>query len=367
MTITALGTQNTEIGPPQWADMAQALAPRFVVDSPDDLHLSWWNGQLYVHSGHAIAAGTRISNSWNKPVDLQPPSSGSRTYAIILRIDWSKPADEAVTIKALRRSSGMPVINSTTTPKTDQINRIPGVIYDALLARVVRTSGGVTIHDLRCWGGEGGPLRVTADGMAEPHLLDLRKGTFISTDRGDMTKRLDDDGVWRDVLTESNPWRTWNPRLRYYKSATPNGVSGGHLVGLGNGGTASARYRVVDGVLDGFVHIRPGATGATLGQGPVTLDLPLPCANWQEDTWSQGHFYNFGYGGDGNFDWHAELLVKAGWRRGLIWVNPIMGDARMEPYRAADTSGQKGTGKPYIAGGYTVGVMTFNLRYPVDV
>lgn len=367
MAITAVATANTSIGPAQFADMAQALAPRFLVDSPNDFRPSWTSGAVYVQPGAATVAGTRVRSSAVESVTVPAPTSGTREYALVLRVDWSKGYADSASLVRLGGGTGPVPVNGTSSPVAASINRIPGVMYDALVARIVRTRTGATVVDYRPWGGDGGPIRVTAGAMDAPQMLDMRQGTFISTDRGEMTKRLDDDGVWRNVLTESNPWRVWTPTFRYYRDGVPNGVDGGSVVGMGNGGTASARYRVVDGMLDGYVFWEPGPTGATLGQGPVTVDLPLPCANWQRDTWSQGHFFNFGYGGDGAYDWPAQLLVKNGWTRGMIWVPGFKDDARLVPYRAADNSGNPGTGAPFIAGGFTVGTFTFHVNYPVDV
>ena len=367
MAITALATTNTSIGPAQYADMAQALAPRFLVDGPVDLMPYWSSGYLSVQSGAALVAGTRIRVTSTETVTIPAPTSGAREYAVVLRVDWSKGASDAATLVRLGGSTGAVPVNGTSTPNLSLINRIPGVMYDALIARIVRTSTGAMVYDYRTWGGDGGPIRVSAAAMAAPQLLDARRGTFISTDRGEMTKRLDDDGVWRNVLTESNPWRTWTPTLRYYGDKLPDGISGGSVVGIGNGGRSSARYRIVDGMLDGYIYWQPGGTGATLGQGPVTIDLPHPCANWQEDSWSMGHFFNFGYGGDGSYDWHTELLVKAGWTRGLIWVNPFKDDTRLLPYQAAAPNGAPGTGRPFVAGGFTVGTFTYHINYPVDI
>lgn len=368
MAITALATANTAIGPAQFADMAQALAPRFLVDAPGDMRPSWSSGAVYMQPGGALIAGTRVRSSAVESVTVPAPVSGAREYALVLRVDWSKGYSDAASLVRLGGGTAQVPINATGSPNTSAINRIPGVMYDALIARIVRTSAGATVYDYRPWGGDGGPIRVTAGAIDNPAMLDMRRGTFISTDRGEMTKRLDDDGVWRNVLTESNPWRTWTPTFRYYGEGLPNGVSGGSVVGAGNGGSSSARYRVVDGMLDGYVFWEPGPTGATLGTGPVTIDLPLPCANWQRDTWSQGHFFNFGYGGDGAYDWPAQLLVKNGWTRGMIWVPPRIDDTRLVPYQAQSApNGGPGTGHPFIAGGFTVGTFTFHINYPVDV
>lgn len=364
MAITALATANTTIGPAQYADMAQALAPRFLVDKPTDLQPSYSSGTLSLQPGAALAAGTRLRVSGTTSVTVPAVSSGATTYSVVIRVDWSKGAADAATLVCLPTTT----VNQTATPNTSQINRIPGVMYDALVCLVTRRAGTTsgTVNDMRAWGGDGGPLRVTEAGLALPGLFDMRVGTIISTDRGTYTKRLDNDGVWRDVGTASNPWRMWTPTLRFYEKNIPNGTTGGTVAGLGNGGYSTARYRIVDGMLDGYVYIFPGPTGATLGTGPLTIDLPVACADWQEDTWSMGHLYTTGYGSDGSYDWHLEMLVKRGWTRGLLFTNPSQDNARLLAYTAQNPSTPgPGTGVPYVQGGFPVGPITMHVNYPV--
>lgn len=363
MAITALATTNTTIGPAQFADMAQALAPRFLVDAPSHLRPTYSGGTVSVSAGASLACGTRIRVTGTETVSIPSVSSGTRAYAVVIRIDWSKGANDAATLVAIPS----PVVNQSSTPNTSQINRIPGVVYDALLCTVTRRAGTTTASaftDLRMWGGDGGPIRVGDAALASPGMLDARAGTMIATEQNAYTKRLDNDMVWRAVGTDSNPWRLWTPTLRYYGSSAPNGTSGGTVAGLGSGGFSTARYRVVDGMLDGFVSISPGATGATLGTGPITFDLPMTCASWQEDTWSMGHLYTRGYGGDGNYDWHMEGLIKRGWQRCMLFTNPRIDDARLRPYVAQNGNGA-GTGVPYINGGFPVGDITLHVQYPV--
>lgn len=365
MTITALATANTTIGPAQYADMAQALAPRFLVDTPTDLQPSYASGSLSLAPGAALAAGTRLRLSGTNSVSIPVPSSGSRYYSVVIRVDWSKGAADAAVLTAIPTTT----INASSAPDTAQINRIPGVLYDALVCIVQRTAGSTlaTVWDLRSWGGDGGPIRVTAQGLANAQFLDMRVGTLIAVDQGTYTKRLDNDGVWRDVGTASNPWRLWTPVMRYYgKGGYPNGTSGGTAVNLGTGGTYSGRYRVVDGMLDGFIQVTTGS-GNQFGTGPITMDMPLPCANWQPDTWSNGHiFTDKSNGGDRNLDWPAQMLVKAGWTRGLIFA-PVSGDfSDLKPH-ISSSSGAAGEGIPLIKGGWSVGsVYTFNVTYPVE-
>lgn len=372
MPITALATANTTIGPAQYADMAQALAPRFLVDTPTALQPSVSGTTVSLATGGALVAGTRLRLSGTTSVALPALTFYQRTYAVIIRVDWSKGTNDAATLTYLPWASN--VVNTTSSTDTTKVNRIPGVMYDAVVALVTQASGMATqIKDLRAWGGDGGPLRVTQAGLDNPTLLDARAGTMISTERGQYTKRLDSDGVWRDVGTPSNPWKLWTPTFRYYGKDAPNGTTGGTPVTLGTQGTYSGRYRVVDGMLDGFVHVTTG-TGNQFGTGAITLDLPLPCAGWQTDTWSMGHiFTSMANGGDRLLDWHAEVLVKADWTRGMIFA-PHSGDFNnLEVHWSAapwDVStgpaGAAGTGIPRINNGWSVGdVYTFHLTYPV--
>lgn len=365
MAFTTVATANTTIGPAQYADMAQALAPRFLVDAPTHLQPSYSSGTVSITTGAALVAGTRVRASGSNSVAIPSVSSGSKTFAVCLRVDWSKGASDSATLVAVDGS-----INSGTSPVTTSINRIPGVMYDALLCLVTRTAGSTAASyfaDYRCWGGDGGPIRVSDAALGNPARLDARVGTFIQTDQGKFTKRLDNDGVWRSVGTDSNPWREWTPTMRYYSKSTINGTSGGTIAGLGSGGTYSARYRIVDGLLDGYVYIQPGSTGATLGDGPITIDLPVACASWQEDTWSMGHLYTTtSYGGDKNLDWHLEALIKKGWTRALLFTSKSGSDSTMGPYQSADPYNLgPSRGTPYVAGGYPVGPITIHLSYPV--
>lgn len=368
MAITALATANTTIGPSQYADMTQALAPRFLVDGPLDLQANYTGGVATIQAGAALVAGTRIRVTGSESIAIPAVSSGTRAYAVVLRVDWSKGAGDAAQLAVVSGTSTIPV-NNTSSPNLSQINRIPGVVYDAVLAVIVRRAGTtlpVTFVDYRAWGGDGGPLRVTYSALEDPRYFDMRAGTFISTERSTFTKRLDNDGVWRDVGTASNPWKLWTPTLRFNGSTPPNGVSGGTPVTLGTQGTYSGRYRVVDGMLDGFVQITTG-TGNQFGTGPITMDLPVPCAGWQADTWSNGHiFTDTSNGGDQNLDWPSQMLIKAGWTRGLIFA-PVSGDFSNLAGHISSTNGQHSTGVPYVRGGWSVGsVYTYNVTYPVD-
>lgn len=367
MAITALATSNTTIGPAQFADMQEILRARFMVDSPTDLKPSVGsNNSVNVSAGAGFAGGSRLRSTGAESVTCDGQSAGSRWDAICIRIDWSTSTQQLIAIKGT--ATTIP-INRSNSPNKSQVNRIPGVLYDAMICYVKVSAGSSTVSsltDMRMWGGDGGPYRTSPEGLGSANLMDARPGTLLTVDRGTSTKRLDDDGTWRDIGTASNPWKTWTPTLRFYGSNTVTGTSGGTVAGLGNGGQSSGRYRVVDGMLDGYVYIQPGATGATFGDGPMTIDLPLTCANWQNDTWSMGHLYTFGYGGDGAFDWHMECLIKANWNRGMLWTNRRIEDARLYPYVCQRPNGGPGTGTPYINGGYPVGAITMHINYPVE-
>lgn len=377
MAFTTLATANSTIGPSQYADMAQALAPRFLVDTPFDLQPSWNSGRLYIQPGAALVCGIRVRATGSNSIELPAATifQGHIQYVVALRIDWSKGTDTAAELVYFEWPAGGvgALINSSTVPNTTKINRIPGVLYDAVLARVVvgtSVSQQNAMVDFRMWGGDGGPLRVSGAVVSLDNeylrLLDARAGTMVSTDRNLYTLRLDDDGVWRTVGTSSNPWKRWTPTLRYYGQNPVDGTTGGTPVTLGTQGVYNGYYRVVDGLMDGFVSVTTG-TGNQFGTGAITVDLPLPCANWMPDTWSTGHIYtDKSNGGDGEFDWNAKVLIKAGWARGLIYA-PASGDYNDLHEHRSSWDGGPGTGVPRIVGGWSVGaVYTFHLAYPVQ-
>lgn len=366
MAITALATENTTIGPAQYADMTSVLTARFKVDGPGDLAPSTASGRtVRIAPGGAFAAGTRVRSSATESVVLDSQIIGARFDAIVLRIDWSNPNPVFVAVKG--DASSIPV-NTTSSFDPAKVNRIPGVVYDALIA-TVHVSGVSTLSNLtdyRMWGGDGGPYRVTDGALSSPGMLDARRGTWIATDQSAFTKRLDDDGVWRDVGTPANPWREWTPVLRYYGTDPVNGRTGGTPVALGTGGQYSGKYRIVDGVLEGFVSITTAA-GNHFGTGAITYDLPMPCADWQPDVWNNGHIYmsKGTNGADRNLDWQVQALIKAGWSRAMIFAPHSSDFGAMEAHRAS-SNGQSNTGIPVIVGGWSVGdVYTFSVTYPV--
>lgn len=368
MAITALATSNTQIGPSQYADMTQVLTARFKVDGPTDLQPSIGTGRTTrIAAGAAFAAGTRLRSTGTEVVTHDAVSSGTRYDAVVIRVDWTNPTATVAIVKGT--STSVPV-NTSTAADPAKINRIPGVLYDALVCTVRVSAGSTTVSaltDYRMWGGDGGPMRVTPAGLDSPSLYDARLGTFIATDQSTYTKRLDDDGVWRSVGTASNPWKTWTPNLRYYGNNIPDGKTGGTIAGMGNGGVLTGRYRIVDGVVDAYAYCAAGSTGATWGDGSMTMDLPVAASSAMGNLWAQGHLFTTGYGGDGSYDWHAEGLIQSGWTRTMLWTNSRIDDCRLKPYSCQKPQGGPGSGVPYIAGGYPVGIWTFNFQYLADV
>lgn len=366
MAITALATQNTQVGPAQFADMAEVLTAPAKVDRPTDLRPTRGTGRsLTIAAGAGTAGGSRIRSTSVESVTLDAQSSGTRWDAVCLRIDWSTSVVRPVVVKG---SSSTVPINTSSAADPAKVNRIPGVMYDHLICVCsVAASGISNLIDYRMWGGDGGPYRVSEGALGSPTLLDARAGTWISTDKGLLTKRLDDDGVWRAVGTESNPWKTWTPTLRYYGNDIVTGTSGGTVAGMGNGPIVNTRYRITDGIVDAYVYAKAGSTGATWGDGFMTMDLPVPAASQtNQDIWCIGHLFTSGYGGDGDFDWQAQALIKGGWTRAMLWTNGRIDDCRLTPYVCQQVNGGPGSGSPFINGGYPVGSWTFNLKYPTD-
>lgn len=369
MAFSALAVQNSQIGPAQFADLVQSLAPRCVVDGPDDLRPTYSSGGVTVAPGAATIAGTRIRATGTNQITLPYATSGTITYVVALRIDWTKPADSAAQLIYFKWPAGgaSALINSGSSRDTNKINRRPGDLYDCVLATVIlgtSASQQNMFTDYRMWGGDGGPLRVASSifqqGQNFLTLLDARRGTFITTDQGLYTRRLDNDGVWRDVGTASNPWKLWTPTLRFSEDFTEIGTTGGKPVNLGSGGQMKGYYRVTDGLVDGFASIIPGP-GNWFGKGPIFMDLPLPCADWMVDTWSEGHIYTLQ-----NLNWHAQLLVKTGWSRGEIFASASGQYSDQHPHRNS-LDGTAGTGIPTLDNEYSRGeVYSFHISYPVQ-
>lgn len=366
MAITALATQNTTIGPAQFADMIAPLKVGFKVDSPNDLKPSFSGHTVTITAGSGNAGGTRIKATTSHSVTVPSVSSGQMWHAICLRIDWSSSDVDLVAIKGT--SSSIP-INKTTTANTSSMNRIPGVLYDAMIAHVLVKPGGISsLADSRMHGGEGGPYIVSDAMINGPSTLDVKPGTWIATDQAKITKRKDVDGSWRTVQAESNPWKTWTPTVRYHgMSATDIGVGSGTLATLGTGGKASGRYRVVDGLLDGFVSIETGPN-YRFGTGAITFDLPMQCVEWQPDVWINGHIWMASgtTGGSTSYDFPAQCLIKAGWTQAQIFAPQKAEVSNQQPHLASKT-GAKGEGVPLISNGLSVGSLyVFHVSYPVE-
>lgn len=367
MAITALATQNTTIGPAQFADMTEVLTARFKVDGPTHLKPTVGSGgTVSVSSGAATAGGSRVRSTATETVTIPSVSSGQVWYSVCLRIDWST---SAVQLVAVRGSSSSVTINNSSSPNPSAVNRIPGVLYDALICNVLRTRTGIgALTDMRMYGGDGGPYIVSDGALSSPGSLDARPGTWIATDQSVFTKRLDTDGVWRVVGTQSNPWKMWTPTIRYHGMTPTNvGTGNGTVASLGTGGQASGRYRVVDGLLDGFVSVTTGA-GANFGTGALTFDLPAACASWQPDTWSEGHiwFAKTTTLGDRDLDFQSQALIKSGWTRGQMFV-PEKGSSSIMVPHISSNKGGPGEGLPFILGGWSTGsVYSFHIAYPVE-
>lgn len=368
MAITALATQNTTIGPAQFADMTEVLTARFKVDGPTHLKPTLGGGGVVqVSAGAGTVGGSRVRSTAVESVTIPAVSAGQTWYSVCLRVDWSTSVGKIVAVKG---TSSAVSINSTGSADPAKINRIPGVMYDALICNVLRTPSGVTVlNDMRMYGGDGGPYIVSDNALSSPASLDARPGTWIATEKALLTKRLDSDGVWRAVGTESNPWKQWTPTIRFHGKEAPDlGKSGGGSpVSLGTGGEASGRYRVVDGMLDGFISATTGA-GANFGIGALSFDLPLACVGWQPDVWSDGHiwFAKTTTLGDRDLDFPAQALIKAGWMQAQMFT-PERGTASNMMPHINSWDGGAGTGFPFVLGGWSTGsVYSFHVAYPVE-
>lgn len=371
MAITALATQNTTVGPTQFADMMWAMDTPCKVDSAADLRPTLGaNRQISIAPGAGMVGGSRVRSTSVETVTLDTVSSGSRWDVVCLRVDWLAGTAAIVVVKGT--SSGFNTVTSGTSPDTSKVNRLPGIMYDLQLAICKVTTSGVSeMVDGRMWGGDGAAFFVSQSLIDNTWTMGWCKpGTTIQTDKGQYTKRLDNDGTWRSIGTAANPWIDWTPTLRYWEdkpnTGNPNDAAG--IVNLGGSSTCRGRYRIDSGYLTGKISIVKGVN-SVFGWGPLTVDLPKPVAAGWWDLWWGGHIYlDKRSQGSGVWDFACQLSSRGGSSVGAIWAPYGSGNVELRLHRAADSSFGNGTGSPYINGAISDGdVYAFDISYPVDL
>lgn len=135
-----------------------------------------------IAAGLAVACGVRALNTAAVRVAFAANSgAGVRRDALVARFDW---AARTVTFRAVTGSSLTPAVVTTAVDpnQLDRIHRIPGVLYDAMIAmvNVYPGTGGFApdvASDLRPYGGIGGPLLF--DGGEYTDMVDALPGAEL--------------------------------------------------------------------------------------------------------------------------------------------------------------------------------------------
>lgn len=170
-----------------WGKANGIANPRFVVADTAAWRPTVNTGAtrtVTVDLGSAWACGVYDETNAVEQIAFAANSSGSdRIDALVARFDWST---DSVSFQVITGTTSPPVINTSTTMNAAQVNRIPGVRYDALIALVRVPSGSTTfpssgiVTDLRTWGGSASPLGTYATSTADLARIDLPNGAWIA-------------------------------------------------------------------------------------------------------------------------------------------------------------------------------------------
>lgn len=156
-------------GEVDWSRFGLLTNPPFTVGNSGDWKPSINTGAnrtMNIASGIGQAYGVYDRTDTTETITFAANVTGTDRYdALVARFNWTTKTRTFVVIPG---TSSPPGVNSTQTLDVSQINRIPGVRYDALIA-IVRIPNGRTIFqpgdlysDMRTWGGATGPMVSSA-------------------------------------------------------------------------------------------------------------------------------------------------------------------------------------------------------------
>lgn len=206
VTHTSAGFTGT-VDQVAWANMMSMAAPRFRVGSATDWAVSVSGSTartINIAAGAGYSCGVRDSTTSADTVAFATNGGGSSRYdALVASYVWGTPG---VTFKAITGTTSPPAVNTTTTVNNAQINRIPGVQYDALLAVVqIRPSVGILssgdLFDMRPYGGLSGPVMLPNSTYLS--IVDGRPGTEVYA--------VDTKFMW--LTLDGSTW-TWPPEAQ---------------------------------------------------------------------------------------------------------------------------------------------------------
>lgn len=124
------------------------------------------NRTVQIASGGAVCCGVRDTTAANATLTVAVNSSGSTRFDVVVAtFNWAAGTPVTSFNVITGTTSGIPTINTGGSVVAGQINRIPGVQYDAVLAVVqvpnaAAVLSSANVLDRRPYGGGGGPLSV---------------------------------------------------------------------------------------------------------------------------------------------------------------------------------------------------------------
>ena len=334
----------------------------FMVNAPGEFHVRPVTGQqrtVEVSPGVALVCGVQVTETTARSLNFDANTGTTPRYdMVVLRLEWLGLGASRATLE---------VRKGTTTPPVP--TRVPGTTYEAVLA-VIQVSpntgqlNGSMVFQLTPHGGKAGPIYVSQSLYLA--YLDIGPGTEVVTLDTNWRRRKTVGGAFDVIAADTQPWSTWNPRLR--------SIATGAEVILGTGGVQRGRYKVIRNMCFAEVEIRKGTSGDNFRTGDLVIDLPpdaIPDFSTSGDQglldqWMMGHLYTIG---DGLMDWRAHVAVRTGQSYAVIFVPTSAADPRLRPWRAADASNTGGTGFPFQGGNkFSSGeVFTAVLRYALRV
>ena len=282
----AFGVQNGILTPADYAHMVRRGAAPFVVDDQWALRPSMSGDQVTVADGYCWVAGTLVRFS-RETITVPRGSSSNSEWGVVLQLDWSNAASPVKLAVA-----DVTAQNVSTSSSSGVFRRVPGVRQDSMIC-IVRGSTNRKLLDGRVWGGDGGPFFVEESAWSDPRAVffNLQKGARICpTSDVELVKVLNGSGEFEVLGGGSKRWQSFTPTLitqgDYYGSLDGNRVD--REVQLGSGGTMSGRFRVVDGVLHGYVHVYTG-NNPSFGHGYIGMQLPMPMSTWLPEVNAAGY------------------------------------------------------------------------------
>lgn len=256
-----------------------------------------------IAAGTGQAFGVRDTTTAAATVTAAANSSGStRLDVIVATFNWAA-ATPNTSFGIVQGTTSLPAVNTGGSPVAGQINRIPGVQYDAVLG-VLEVRNGVgllatgDLYDSRTWGGWGGRPLVTPTTKYRS-IVDAAF-PFVSsttTPYAVWSTAVSDDN-YRVVGRISIPDPGYAYRVRSYGTVELTGAGGGRVDSYMNiGSTSWSTYVGTPGAYN--LHRHADLSPATF-TGAQTLELRAYRQSTGVGTWTSTNV---------NFSMSAEVVA----------------------------------------------------------